>query len=216
MTESNYLLSPNQSKEVYSVPVFNEKKDIYIIDDFTFCKTYSYPKVILLGLNEKRFSESQQDIILSDCIKARYENGYFLIMNKFNIYYFWIEDYLGMNSHLIVDGHIEVGFVLHNELDELKSKKCKIFSVKVNEDKDKENLFSTRFFGKKKYKELDLNSEGYEIVHKARNLSLINALDADLSCFLPKLDSKTITIVFTNFNPFLYFLRKINLFSINK
>lgn len=80
----------------------------------------------------------------------------------------------------------------------------------------KETYFSTRFFGKKKYKELDLNSEDFEIVHKARNLSLINALDADLSCFLPELNSKTITIVFTNFNPFLYFLRKISLFSINK
>ncbi|HGW1273397.1 TPA: hypothetical protein ACNMPK_005019 [Klebsiella pneumoniae] len=127
-----------------------KKKDIYIIDDFTFCKTHSYPKVIFLGLNEKSFSESQQDIILSDCINARYENGYLLMMNEFDIYYFWIEDYLGMNSNLIVDGYIEVGFVLHNELDELKSKKCRIFSVKVNEDKDKGNLFFNSLFWKEK------------------------------------------------------------------
>lgn len=127
-----------------------KKKDIYIIDDFTFCKTYSYPKVIFLGLNEKSFSESQQDIILSDCIKARYENGYLLMMNEFDIYYFWIEDYLDMNSNLIVGGYIEVGFVLHNELDELKSKRCRIFSVKVNEDKDKGNLFFNSLFWKEK------------------------------------------------------------------
>ncbi|GEM_PF-6356938 len=69
-----------------------KNKDIYSIDDFTFCKTYSYPKLILLGLNEKSFYEAQQDMILSNCIKAKYENGYLLMINKFNIYYFWIED----------------------------------------------------------------------------------------------------------------------------
>lgn len=120
---------------------FIKKRDVYIIDNFTFCKIFSYPKAILLGINKNNFSESQQDMVLSDCIKARYENGYFIIMNKYHSYYFWIEDYIGMNSNLIVDGYIEVGLVLLNELDELKSKKCKIFSVKVNEGKNKRNLF---------------------------------------------------------------------------
>lgn len=125
-----------------------KKKDIYIIDDFTFCKIHSYPKAILLGLNENNFSESQQDIILSGCINARYKNGYLLMMNKLHGYYFWIEDYISMNSNLIVDGYIEVGLILLNELDELKSTKCKIFSVKVNEDKGKRNLFFNSIFVK--------------------------------------------------------------------
>jgi len=65
--------------------------------------------------------------------------------NKFYSYYFYIEEYIGINSHFIIDGYIEVGLVLFNDLDELKSTTCKIFLVKVNKDKNRRNLFLTRF-----------------------------------------------------------------------
>lgn len=122
-----------------------KKKDIYIIDNFKFCKIHSCPNAILLGINEKNFSKYQKNIILSGCINARYENGFLIMTNKFYSYYFRIEDYIGMNSHLIIEGYIEVGLVLLNELDELKSTTCKIFSVKVYEDNNRGNLFLTRF-----------------------------------------------------------------------
>lgn len=116
-----------------------KKKDIYIIDNFTFCKIHSYSQAILLGINETKFSEYQKDIILSGCINAKYENGFVIMMNKFHSYYFYIDDYIDMNSHLIIDGYIKVGLVLLNDLDELKSTTCKIFSVKIN--KNRGNLF---------------------------------------------------------------------------
>ena len=52
-----------------------KKKDIYIIDNFKFCKINSYSQAILLGINEKNFSKYQKDIILS----AKDEN----IIDKF-------------------------------------------------------------------------------------------------------------------------------------
>lgn len=109
-----------------------KKKDIYIIDNFKFCKINSYSQAILLGINEKNFSKYQKDIILSGFINVIYENGFLIMTNKFYSYYFYIEDYIGMNSYFIIDGYIEVGLVLLNDLDELKSTTCKIFSVKVN------------------------------------------------------------------------------------
>ena len=44
--------------------------------------------------------------------------------NKFYSYYFYIEDYIGINSHFIIDGYIEVGLVLFNDLNDLKSTTC--------------------------------------------------------------------------------------------
>lgn len=93
----------------------------------------------MLGINETKFSEYQKDIILSGCINAKYENGFLIMTNQFHSYYFHIEDYIDMNNHLIIDGYIEVGLVLLNDLDELKSTTCKIFSVKIN--KNRGNLF---------------------------------------------------------------------------
>lgn len=119
---------------------FLKRKNVIFVEDFSFCEFYSYSNIVFIGINESEVLRRKINTLLHKDIRVLYEDGFLKVIHKTEVYYFWVKEFIVANKSKIVDGHLDVGFILLTNTNELKSTLCEIFPVKLNEDKCKRNL----------------------------------------------------------------------------
>ena len=119
---------------------FLKRKNVIFVEGFILCEFTSYSNIVFIGVYESDVLRKKINPLLSKDVRVLYEDGFLKVIHRTEIYYFWVKEFIVANKTKIVDGHLDVGFILLTNTNELESTRCEIFSVKLNEDKCKGNL----------------------------------------------------------------------------